>query len=87
MGLSFASAIALSILEGLPILPCLFESASAVATVGLSLGITPGLQTVSKLIIISLMFIGRVGALTLVYATLSTPVKPGKLPLDNITVG
>ena len=87
VGLSFASTIALSILEGLPILPCLFEAASAVATVGLSLGITPGLHTISKLIIISLMFIGRVGALTLVYATLSTPVKPGKLPLDNITVG
>lgn len=41
-----------------------FESVSALATSGLSLGITPGLGVASKLVLITLMFIGRVGMLT-----------------------
>jgi potassium uptake TrkH family protein len=45
-----------------------FESVSAFSTVGLSLGITPELSDFSKVIIILTMFIGRVGALTLLFA-------------------
>ena len=56
----------ISAVEGLPLLTCLFESASAAGTVGLSLGITPGLGTVSRLVLIALMFFGRVGGLTLI---------------------
>jgi trk system potassium uptake protein TrkH len=44
----------------------LFEVVSAVATVGLSHGITANLHVVSKLILIALMFIGRVGGFTLI---------------------
>ena len=68
-------------------LTCMFETASAVATVGLTLGITPGLTVFSKCLLMVLMFIGRVGGLTLIYATLGSPFRPGKLPLENITVG
>jgi trk system potassium uptake protein TrkH len=50
------------------ILNIAFESFSAFSTVGLSLGITPGLSEVSKVVLISTMFIGRVGALTLLIA-------------------
>ena len=78
----------ISRVEGLPILTCLFETASAIGTVGLTLGITPGLHLISKLILICLMFLGRVGGLTLIFATLSaTKNTLSKLPLEKITVG
>lgn len=78
----------ISRVENLPILTCLFETASAIGTVGLTLGITPGLHMVSKLILISLMFLGRIGGLTLIFATLSANKNTlSKLPLEKITVG
>ena len=78
----------ISRVENLPILTCLFETASAIGTVGLTLGITPGLHLVSKLILISLMFLGRIGGLTLIFATLSANKNTlSKLPLEKISVG
>ena len=66
----------------------LFEAASAIGTVGLSLGITPGLGLVSKLILIALMFFGRVGGLTLIFAALSGRQKHvSKFPREKVTVG
>jgi potassium uptake TrkH family protein len=50
------------------ILKIAFEAFSAFSTVGLSLGITSGLSDVSKIVLIAAMFIGRVGALTLLIA-------------------
>lgn len=81
-------AIAISTLEGLPIGACLFESASAVATVGLSLGITPTLGVASQMILTVLMYLGRVGALTLIYAALANPdTTPSRLPQEKVSVG
>lgn len=78
----------ISRVENLPILTSLFETASAIGTVGLTLGITPGLHLISKLILISLMFLGRVGGLTLIFATFSANKNTlSKLPLEKITVG
>lgn len=86
--LFLAGGMVISAVEDLPLLSCLFESASAVGTVGLTLGITPGLGTVSRLVLIALMFFGRVGGLTLIFATLpANPYKMAKLPLEKITVG
>lgn len=85
--LSFGGALALSTIEGLPFLTCLFETSSAIATVGLSFGITPTLSTISKSILIILMFMGRVGGLTLIYATVSRRGTMAKLPQERITVG
>ena len=88
ISLSVGAAIIISRIESLPLLTCMFETVSAVATVGLSLGITPQLSIVSKCILIGLMFFGRLGGLTLVYAALSGAKRQmGKLPLDQITVG
>ena len=82
------SGMVISRIEGLPMLTCLFETASAIGTVGLTLGITPGLHLVSKLILIGLMFLGRVGGLTLIFATLSANKNTlSRLPLEKITVG
>lgn len=78
----------ISMVEGLPMLTCLFETASAVGTVGLSLGITPDLGILSRLILIVLMFFGRVGGLTLIFAALSgTQKRAARLPQEKITVG
>ena len=86
--LFLSGGIAISMAEGLPILTCLFETASAIGTVGLTLGITPGLGLFSRIILIVLMFCGRIGGLTLVFAAFSTYTKiPSKLPAENITVG
>lgn len=88
VSLSIGAAMALSLIEQLPLLTCLFETTSAVATVGLTLGITPTLSAASKWILIGLMYFGRVGGLTLIYAALSGAKRQiGKLPLDHITVG
>ena len=86
--LFFVSGLIISRIEGLPLISCLFETASAIGTVGLSLGITGRLSTASRLILIALMFLGRVGGLTLIYAAQS-PKKASQstLPLEKITVG
>ena len=64
------AAMIISRIEGLPLLTCMFETASAIGTVGLTLGITPQLGAVSHLILIFLMFFGRVGCLTLIFAAI-----------------
>ena len=80
--------MAISAIENLPITSCLYETASAVGTVGLTLGITTTLGIASKLILIFSMFFGRVGGLTLIYATFGTNKKQvAKLPTDTIAVG
>ena len=49
-------------------LDILFEIASAIGTVGLTVGITPSLSFIGKCVIILLMFIGRVGPITVAYS-------------------
>ena len=86
--LFLAGGMAISTIENLPIMSCLYETASAVGTVGLTLGITPTLGIASKLILILSMFFGRVGGLTLIYAAFGANKKQvAKLPADTIAVG
>src|SRR5213079_3164840 len=54
--------------HGKSFLMILFEATSAYATVGLSMGLTPDLSPVGKVLIILSMFAGRVGPLTIAYA-------------------
>ena len=80
--------IAICCIDGVELMPALFEAASAVATVGLSLGITAQLSTVSHLLLILLMFFGRVGGLTLIYAVSTGDGPTGaRLPMGRVTVG
>ncbi|MEG0546185.1 MAG: potassium transporter TrkG [Oscillospiraceae bacterium] len=66
----------------------LFECASAIGTVGLTLGITTKLSGYSHLILIGLMFFGRVGGLTLLLALRETQsINPSKMPVEKITIG
>ena len=86
--LALTGAGIISAVEGLPFEPCLFETGSAVATVGLSLGLTPTLGAVSRIILIILMFLGRVGGLTLIYAAVSgRNAEVSKSPEEKIVVG
>ena len=86
--LFLCGGVAISICENQPLLNCLFEAASAVGTVGLTLGITPDLHIISQSILILLMYLGRVGGLTLIYAMFSDKNrKNAKLPTEKITVG
>jgi trk system potassium uptake protein TrkH len=86
--LFFTGGFLISVIEGLPMLPCLFEAASAVGTVGLTLGLTQKIGSVSRLILILLMFCGRVGGLTLVYAALpGTKTFAQQFPPERVTVG
>ena len=86
--LFFGGAVFISAYENLPLSACLYETASAVGTVGLTLGITPQLRIPSQMVLILLMYLGRVGGLTLIYAALSGKKATGaKLPQEKITIG
>ena len=88
LSLFFAGGMIISITEGLPLLTCLFETASALGTVGLSMGITGRMGLLSRGILIVLMFLGRVGGLTLIYAAQSVKkASCSTLPLEKLTVG
>ena len=83
----FGAAV-ISMLENLPVGTCIFECASAIGTVGLSLGITPSLGVISHLILILMMFLGRVGGLTLIYAAININNTDVSLrPVEKINVG
>lgn len=87
--LLFSTAAGLiSMIDDVPLVSALFESASAIGTVGLSLGITGELSCASHMILAGLMYFGRVGGLTMIYAIISArPHPPVQLPLERITVG
>ena len=75
-------------LENVPVGICFFETASAIGTVGLSMGLTPTLGAASKVVLAVLMFFGRVGGLTVIFATLTPKNRNlSKKPMEKITVG
>lgn len=86
--LSVGAGVVISVVEKLPFLTAFFESVSAVATVGLTLGVTPGLGMVSKMLLAFLMLCGRVGSITMLLAFSSDRrVINSRLPLEKVQVG
>ncbi len=73
--------------QSLPFEQLMFEAVSAFGTVGLSLGATPQLNGVGKVIIIALMFVGRVGPLTLALVLEESARRHYRLPPEEIPVG
>ena len=66
----------------------IFEVASAMGTVGMSAGITRDLDTISKLVLIFLMFCGRVGSMTFALSLKGHKVEPPvKLPEEQVMIG
>ena len=86
--LFLAGGMLLSTLEGLPLMTAFFESASAIGTVGLSLGATPHLSDASRALVIALMYFGRVGGLTVLFAVSSGMRQDGfRYPAEDVAVG
>ena len=86
--LTVGVGVIISAIEELPFITALFESVSAMATVGVTLGVTPSLGMVSKLLLAFLMLCGRVGSITMLLAFSSD--KRGtnsRLPLEKVQVG
>lgn len=74
--------------ESFSFMSILFEVVSAFATVGLSTGITPALSSVSKIILISIMLIGRVGVATFTFALALKSRKTSiHYPAEKISIG
>ena len=80
--------VALLLLEpGIPSIDLLFESVSAFSTVGSSLGITPLLGDISKVLLVVLMFLGRVGFITVLMSILPQKEQPKyRLPKEDIII-
>ena len=88
IALVLTGAFMIGMIEDLPLDLCIFETSSAIGTVGLSLGITPGLGIISRFILIALMFLGRVGGLTLMFAAVnSNSAEVSQYPVEKINVG
>ncbi|MGN0538010.1 MAG: TrkH family potassium uptake protein [Acutalibacteraceae bacterium] len=86
--LAIISAVIISAIEQIDIMAVLFETVSAVATVGLTVGITSNLSVVSEIIIAILMLYGRMGSITMLMAFTSDRMTiSSKLPLEKVSIG
>ncbi|MCI7472727.1 MAG: potassium uptake protein, TrkH family [Clostridiales bacterium] len=87
--LFLVGSMMISTVENLPYLDCAFEVASAMGTVGLTTGITPGLSVFSQSLIILLMYMGRVGVLSfsIAFITRSRRTAKIKYPEMNVMIG
>ena len=75
-------------LDDLPLMVAFFEAASAIATVGLTLGVTPELSDASRAVLILLMYFGRVGSLTVLFAVSSGLRQDAfRYPAEQVAVG
>jgi trk system potassium uptake protein TrkH len=88
LGLVIIVTMILSMTEDQAFIKLLFEATSAFGTVGLSIGVTPELSTVGKIVIALTMFAGRLGPLTLAYALgPRTEKELFRHPEGKITIG
>lgn len=88
VGLVMAATLAVLSVSEEPLDVVLFEVVSAFATVGLSTGITADLPAIGQLILVGLMFIGRIGPITLVSAlALRERTRRYELPEERPVIG
>ena len=82
------SGILLCIFDDISIQESFFEASSALGTVGLTLGITAALSDASHLVLIILMYLGRVGSLTMLYAISANHSHvQSQVPQESISIG
>ncbi len=81
-----SGAMVLSMTEGMPFIPAAYEAASALGTVGLSMGATPGLSAAGSLLIILFMYMGRVGILSFSVAFMARRQGAEKLRYPTVEV-
>jgi Trk-type K+ transport system membrane component len=84
-----AAVITIAVLEpSIGLMPILFEVCSAFGTTGLSMGITADLSIASKLVIILVMFIGRIGIFSFLFIIRGNPIKEKfHYPKERIIIG
>lgn len=86
--LAVGAAIAICGIQSLAMDDVMFEVFSAIGTVGMSTGITRDLNALSRIIIILLMFCGRIGSMTFALSfTERKKVAPVQLPAEKIIIG
>ncbi|OEH91048.1 TrkH family potassium uptake protein [Bacillus solimangrovi] len=83
------AVIILVAIEDFLLMEIIFEVCSAFGTTGLSMGITPDLSTIGKLILIFLMFVGRIGILSFLFMIKGKDTKPEayRYPKEHIIIG
>lgn len=84
--LCLVGACAIAGIEDAPFHQCLFEAVSAFGTVGVSMGLTPTLAAASRVILIVMMYMGRVGVLTLGVAVFMRRREPPRLKYPDADV-
>lgn len=86
--LALTAILAITSMQQIDFIDIVFEVFSAIGTVGMSTGITRALTTFPRLIIILLMYCGRIGSMTFAMSFIEKRDKaPIKLPVEKITVG
>ncbi len=86
--LVIVATFVLMVSDGLALLPAIFEVTSAFGTVGLSMNITQDLSPFGKLLIVGVMFLGRVGPITLILALSARQKARGYVyPYEDIAIG
>lgn len=87
VGITWLAIFILLLSENAPMIDIIFEAVSALGTVGLSRGLTGELSTSGELIIIFLMFMGRLGPLTLAYFLASPRTKKLRYAETRLAIG
>lgn len=88
MSLVTVTALILNVTEQADFLTIFFEAVSAFGTVGLSMGLTPHLTSLGRILIILTMFSGRLGPLTLIFALAQQKKKTlARYPEEKILIG
>lgn len=86
--LTIVACVLIMAAQNLPMSAILFETCSAMGTSGMSTGVTRSLNTFSRLMIIMLMYCGRIGSLSFALAfTRTKPKAHVQLPTERITIG
>ncbi|NBJ67932.1 MULTISPECIES: TrkH family potassium uptake protein [Clostridia] len=87
ISLIFLAIFILTITERAPFLSIAFEVISAFGTVGISMGLTGDLTTIGKIVIMIMMFIGRIGPLTMVFVFAKRRQSSIRYPEEDVFTG
>lgn len=86
--MAMAAALVISFVQTLPMEDIMFEVFSAIGTVGMTTGITRQLETVPRIIIILLMYCGRIGSMSFALSFMEKKkVPPVQLPAEKVMIG
>ena len=86
-GVTWLAIFTLLVVEDAPFLDVAFEAVSTLGTVGLSRGLTSSLSPLGEFIIMFLMFMGRIGPLTIAYFLASPRTKKLRYPSAQLSIG